>query len=197
MPTCGSVVPSLKTWMNSCYGVPQPPWHIHCGHTNYEYSWSRSVFPKMFSVNKLLRLFLTSRGNRTYVSEGKTKCQLVARGDKENIANCRRKASAIFRVTFGNFSDTSKFIFSITQSLAETIVMLCGILTGKHLKYTSGVWANLVLLATGDNFLSQNSPATSGSWLPQKRITPVIYWKLQVSESAQLAYITAITLWSN
>jgi len=194
MPTCGSVVPSLKTWMNSFYGGPQSPRHRHCGHTNYEYSWSRSVFPKMISVNKPLRLLFKSRGNRTYVSEGKTKCQLVARGDKANIANCRRKTSAIFRVTFGNFSDTSKFIFSITQFLAETIVMLCGLLTGKHLKYTSGVWANLVLLATRDNFLSQSSPETSGSWLPQKIITSVIYWKLQVSELAQLRYITSITL---
>jgi len=41
---------------------------------------------------------------------------------------------------------------------------------------------NFVILATGDDFLSQGAPATSGSWLPQKLITPVIYWKFQVSE---------------
>jgi hypothetical protein len=88
------------------YGTPQPPRHRHCGPTNYEYTWSRSVFPKMFYINKPLRLFFTSRGN-----EGTKKCQLVARGDKSNTANCRRKISGLFRVMFGDFSDTYKFIF--------------------------------------------------------------------------------------
>jgi hypothetical protein len=115
MPTFGSVVSSLETRMNSCYGAPRPPRHKHCGQTNYKYSWSRSVFPKMFSINKPLWLFFTSRSNPTYVSEGKTKCQLEARRDKANIANCRRKIPLIFRVTFGNFSDIYILYYTISR----------------------------------------------------------------------------------
>jgi hypothetical protein len=99
----------------------------------YKYSWSRSVFPKMFSINKPLRLFFTSRSNTTYVSEGKTKCQWKREEIKQILPIAEEKFPWYFELRLEILAILQSLYYFITQFLAETIVLLCGILTGKHL----------------------------------------------------------------